>query len=172
MLLDLIRTADPARDVIVFDIDATVLYNTEKEPIVGAVPNFKTQPLYDLARARKIPVHFVTARIGTKENRMLTLRQLRAMGFDWFDSLYMRPPRVEPTVLAIAQYKLNARRSIGGGGHKTIVLNVGDQWTDLMLADLPGLELLDKSFPQQHVVFQPPAPHDARIAVKLYETRQ
>lgn len=171
LLTQIIAQADPHKDVIVLDIDATVLYNTNKESIVGAVPNFKVQPLYDLARNRRIPVHFVTARVGTKENRLWTLKQLRAMGFDWFDSLFMRPPHVEPTPVAVAQYKLNARRAITASGQTRIILNMGDQWTDLMLADVPGIELLDRTFPQQHVMFKPPAPQDARIAVKLYETR-
>lgn len=168
-LVHTIRQADPARDVIVLDIDATVLYNRDSEPIVHAVPNFKVQPLYDLARSRNIPVHFVTARIGTKDNRMFTLKQLRSMGFDWFDSLFMRPVSVPPVTEAIAQYKLDARRTIAAAGRKTIALNIGDQWTDLLVADTPSLALLDLSFPREHVVFKPSAPHDARVAVKLFE---
>ena len=165
-----LRAASPKTDVIVLDIDATVLYNTDREPLVGAVPNFKMQPLYDTARTRRIPVHFVTARVGTKENRIATLQQLRAMGFDWFDTLFMRPTAVPPTVLNIARYKANARRAIAQGGNKRIVINAGDQWSDILVVDDAAMRMLDARFPEQHVVMHPPA-NDALLSLKLYETR-
>jgi hypothetical protein len=166
----IVRNANQEKDAIVFDIDATVLYNTN-EPWVGAEPNFKMQPVYALARERRIPVHFVTARIGTPENKVSTLRQLRAMGMDYFDSLFMRPPATPATAQDIAEYKLNARRTIARYGNKTIVLNVGDQWSDLLPVDSTLMKRLDSAFPQQHVMFTPDTAMDARYAVKLYETR-
>lgn len=165
-----VRGADKRKDVIVLDIDATVLYNTD-EPLVGADPNFKMQPIYDLARTRQVPVHFVTARIGTPQNRAATLRQLHAMGFDWFHSLYMRPPSTPPTSEAIARYKLNARKAIAQNGNKNVLLNVGDQWTDLLVVDAQTAQNLDSKFPKQHVMFTPHKEYEATHAVKLFEYR-
>lgn len=170
-LLDsVLRSADRSKDVIVFDIDATVLYNNNDQ-VVNAEPNFKVQPLYDVARSLRVPVHFVTARIGTPDNRAHTMRQLIALGFNWFDSLYMRPVDTPTTYDAIGRYKLSARRAIERAGNKSILLNVGDQWTDLLAADAKMVEQLNASFPQSHVLFRPLPHNAAQYALKLFETQ-
>lgn len=170
MIDSILRHAERGTDVVVFDIDATVLYNNNDQ-IVNAEPNFKVQPLYDIARSLRIPVHFVTARIGTPENRAQTVRQLIALGFNWFDSLYMRPVDTPATYDAIGRYKLSARRAIERAGNKRILLNVGDQWTDLLVADSNMVQRLNASFPKRHVFFKPLPEAAAQYALKLYETQ-
>lgn len=165
----LLQTANPASHVVVFDIDATVLYNTSRNQC-GAEPNFKVQRIYDAATKRGFDIYFVTARPGMPSNRKWTIEQLHCMGFDNFKGLYMRSGR-DRTVSDIARFKRNSREDIERRTGKKVLLNMGDQWSDLVVTTPSAFESLDYQFKGKHVLFYPPPELKAVAAVKLYETR-
>lgn len=167
-IVDVVRKADPSQHVVVFDIDATVLYNTNDNEC-GAVPNFKIQKIYDYAAKKGIDIFFVTARIGTSVNRMLTERQLHCMGFDEFKGLYMRTGR-DQTMSQIARFKDNSRADIERRTGKRVLLNVGDQWSDVVVTTPSSFNELESGFDGKHVLFVPDSTFHSMVAVKLYET--
>lgn len=170
----IIQQSNPLEVVIVLDIDATVLYN-EPLSVCRADPNFKIQRVYDLAQRLNIPIYFVTARIGTKENRKRTEDQLKCMGFDYYSGLSMRG-RQYRTAEEISVFKKNARQAIMSmtkNAKKKILLNCGDQWGDLLNAPGEDLYKLTSMYEGSYVLFRPlPEFHnDAEWALKLHETR-
>lgn len=111
-------------DAVVFDIDDTVLTLT----MVGSVPKKQIKAIYDRAVSKGIPVFFVTARIDTPSNERFTRQELARLGFRDYEGLYMRP-RGYQSVVDISRAKAQARRDIAKSYN--ILLNVGDQWTDV-----------------------------------------
>lgn len=85
-----------------------------------------TLELYRLAKSAGVPVFFVT---GRKENlRGYTERQLRAAGFGEWAGLYLSP--VDYDEDSIVPFKSGIRKKLTEEGWR-IVLNMGDQWSDL-----------------------------------------
>jgi acid phosphatase class B len=72
-----------------------------------------------------VPVFFITGRPDSERDS--TERNLRAQGFD-FQQLTLRPASTKGET--VTQYKSGARAQIAAQGYK-IVLNLGDQWSDL-----------------------------------------
>jgi acid phosphatase len=126
---------------VVLDIDETSLSNYKEmlgshyvfDPRVfdawvstaaaPAIPG--TLRLAKEAQRLGVDVFFITGRSETE--RAATDRNLRAQGYEW-KQLTLRPEsaRSETTI----QYKSGARAQVAAQGYK-IVLNVGDQWSDL-----------------------------------------
>jgi len=77
------------------------------------------------AKRLGVEVFFITGR--PEDQRAATERNLRAVGYDW-KSLTMRAPSEASETADV--YKSAARARITAQGY-TIVLNVGDQWSDL-----------------------------------------
>ncbi len=71
-------------------------------------------------------VFFITGR--SESERVATERNLRAVGFDNWQKLVMRPAAQGSET--IGAYKAVVRGQIAAQGY-TLVLNVGDQWSDL-----------------------------------------
>jgi len=127
---------------LVLDIDETSLSNWEemagadfayndaafnawvdsaKAPAVAA-----TLRLYNEARRLGVRAIFLTGR--AEAHRAATERNLHAAGFDgWAELILRQPAEAHQTALA---YKSAERARIEGEGYR-IVLNVGDQWSDL-----------------------------------------
>ena len=85
-----------------------------------------TLRLYKEARKTNVAVFFLTGR--PESQRASTEANLRLQGFGGWESLIMRSQaQKEMTALA---YKSAERRKIAAAGYR-IVLNVGDQWSDL-----------------------------------------
>lgn len=127
----ILATAEPDADVVVLDIDATVLRNADEvEPCRGVVVE-AGRHIYDRARDLGLEVHLVTARLARPDVRRFTERQLHCLGYRDFASLAMRPPEVRSGP-AISAYKRRARRGVANRTGKSIVVNVGDQWFDLV----------------------------------------
>lgn len=85
-----------------------------------------TLGLYRLAKSAGVPVFFVT---GRKENlREYTERQLRAAGFGEWAGLYRSPVDYDEDL--IVPFKSGVRKKLTKEGWR-IVLNMGDQWSDL-----------------------------------------
>jgi acid phosphatase len=130
------------RLAVVLDIDETTLSNYEEMEKAGFAYDAKAFNAYvDSAKAPAIPgtlrifneakrlgVHafFLTGR-GEAE-RGATEQNLRAQGFDGWQELILRKPgQGSSTAL---DYKSAARAGLVAEGYK-IILNVGDQWSDL-----------------------------------------
>lgn len=84
-----------------------------------------TLEFYQWARSQGISVFFITARPET--DREATLKLLERTGFSDISGLYLKP--VDDKASS-AVYKAGQRRKIIEKGHH-IVVNLGDQWTDL-----------------------------------------
>ncbi len=130
------------RLALVLDIDETTLSNYEEMVKAGfaydsrafdawvdssaapAIPG--TLRLYREAQRLGVSVFFVTGR--AEAQRAATERNLRAQGFDGWQQLILRKP-AQATSTALT-YKSAERAAIKAEGYH-IVLNVGDQWSDL-----------------------------------------
>jgi acid phosphatase len=88
-----------------------------------AIPG--TLRLFKTAEELGVSVFFITGRPETQ--RASTEANLRLQGFDKWDRLIMR--RADQQKLTAEQYKSAARGDVAGKFR--IVLNVGDQWSDL-----------------------------------------
>ncbi len=89
-----------------------------------AIPG--TLRLYEEAQRLGVSILFITGR--DEAQRAATERNLRAQGFDHWQELVMRP--ADHGSQTIGEFKQVARsRSVANG--YTLVLNVGDQWSDL-----------------------------------------
>ena len=136
------RSTPGQKLAVVFDIDETTLSNYEemlaadfaydsarfnawvdsaKAPVIPG-----TLRIYKEAQRLGVSVFFLTGR--PESQRAATEQNLRAQGFDNWQQLILRPPdQASATALA---YKSAARAGIVASGYK-IILNVGDQWSDL-----------------------------------------
>ena len=130
------------RIVVVLDIDETCLSNWGYLTHVGFDVDAETfrdwvrthndpalQPTLELfrqAKAAGVPVFLVTGRRETL--RKYTERQLRAAGFDSWDGLYLAPVAYNQD--SIVPFKSGVREKLTKVGWR-IVLNMGDQWSDL-----------------------------------------
>ena len=107
-----------------FEYDSTAFnawVNSAKAP---AIPG--TLRIYKEAKRLGVSTFFITGR--PESQRDVTQQNLRSQGFDDWQQLVMRPPaQASSTAL---EYKSAARGDLEGQGYK-IVLNVGDQWSDL-----------------------------------------
>jgi acid phosphatase len=127
---------------MILDIDETTLSNYQEE--VGADFAFNTAVfnawvesaqataipgtlrLYKEAQRLGVSVLFITGR--SEAQREATARNLRAQGYDHWQELVMRP--VDHGPQTIGEFKQMARSQMVAKGY-TLVLNVGDQWSDL-----------------------------------------
>jgi acid phosphatase len=127
---------------LVLDIDETTLSNYEEMVNVDfaynktvfdawvesakapAIPG--TLRLFKEAQRLGVKVFFITGR--AESERAATELNLHSQGFqDWQELILRRPTQASATAQA---YKSAARATIQAQGYK-IVLNVGDQWSDL-----------------------------------------
>lgn len=127
---------------MVLDIDETTLSNYEEMVGAGFTYDSKvfnawvesakaptipgTLKLFNEARKLGVSVFFITGR--PEAQRVATEQNLRAQGFDKWERLVLRTP--EQKSLPTREYKSAERGKVQAEGY-TIVLNVGDQWSDL-----------------------------------------
>jgi predicted secreted acid phosphatase len=138
-----IANASPKEKLaVVLDIDETALSNYKDMVQMGFGGTLKqindaenqgadaailpTLALYQYAKAHHVAVFFITGRTG--DYRPATVSNLEAAGFKDFDGLTMKPDDYE--LSSVIPYKTAARRAIQDKGF-TIVLSVGDQFSDL-----------------------------------------
>lgn len=138
-----VKEKSPAsRLALVLDIDETSLSNYEEiseadfaynsqqwndwveEAKAPAIPG--TLRLYQRARQLGVAVFFITGR--PESQREATEKNLRDAGYADWSGLIMRAP--DHAKEATIPYKSAARKQIADKGYR-IVLNVGDQWSDL-----------------------------------------
>jgi len=90
-------------------------------------PIAPTLDLYREARKENLAIFFITGR--HEDSRDATARNLRAAGYDSWNELIMEPDGASPP--SASCYKAAERKRITDEGY-TIVLNMGDQESDLM----------------------------------------
>lgn len=130
----LLRRVSPETDVVVLDIDATLLRNDDEATPCRGTAVEAGRHVYELARDRGLEIHLVTARLDRADVRRFTERQLRCLGYDVHRSLSMRRPEVRSGP-AISRFKRRARRGVSNRTGKRVALNVGDQWFDVVRYD-------------------------------------
>lgn len=89
-----------------------------------AIPG--TLRLYKEAQRLGVSILFITGR--SESQRTATERNLRAQGLDHWQELIMR--RADEESETASKYKQAARAVLAAKGY-TLVLNIGDQWSDL-----------------------------------------
>lgn len=130
------------KPAIVFDIDETCVSNwtyLQENDYAIAMNLFKewaansacpplpaTQRLYQEARRAGVTVFFVTGR--PEVLRAATKRNLARAGYGEYAALYMKPASYAEA--SIIPFKSASRRAIEAQGY-TILLSIGDQWSDL-----------------------------------------
>jgi HAD superfamily, subfamily IIIB (Acid phosphatase) len=149
------RVAKVAKPAIVLDVDETALSNWPEiiANDIGFIPDgpcdvlpkgpcgwhawiaaAKAEPLaptlalYKAARERGVTVFFITGRRDDPQEREATERNLRAAGYDAWGAVMMRPPDDKDP--SPQTFKANQRAKVEAQGY-TIILNVGDQRSDL-----------------------------------------
>lgn len=127
---------------VVFDIDETLLSNwpflqqfdySFALPLVNrwlnegrSLPLDPTLALYQEAVALRVPVFLITGR--HPEVRPATVANLKRYGVTQIQGLYLRP--AGDTNTSVVPFKSGARQAITDQGYR-IILNIGDQWSDL-----------------------------------------
>jgi predicted secreted acid phosphatase len=140
-----VKAAKPTEKLaIVLDIDETSLSNwaVEKHDDFGYIPSDSnwcvslhcgkaipaTLRLFEEAKKDKVAVFFITGR--PEGQRADTEANLKAEGYDHWEEVHLRPED-HPNTQTVTEYKSGERAKIVAEGY-TIVLNVGDQMSDLM----------------------------------------
>jgi hypothetical protein len=130
------------RPALVLDIDDTALstYSLQRRLFFGFMEeewdrwmadqsppaNRGILDLYEYAQKRGVAVFFVTGR--REFARTATERQLRTAGYDTWAGLELKPTHYQQQ--SVVPYKAGARERIEAQGYD-ILVNVGDQWSDL-----------------------------------------
>lgn len=139
------RAGQGKKLAVVLDIDETSLSNWESieslllrmglgtDPkssgLSGNDPALQpTLDLYRLARQKGFWIFFITGRPDTPSIRQLTEANLRRVGYEQWQGLYMKP--VDYHQSSVVGYKSETRAKIAAAGYQ-IVLNLGDQYSDL-----------------------------------------
>jgi acid phosphatase len=133
------RVAKPA---VVLDIDETALSNWDflrahaMDIFSPAFPEWSathgasvlpaTLAIFNEARRAGVPVFFITGR--AEAMRATTERELRAAGYSGWAAIHLKPDNYPHH--SIIPFKSGVRRALEGQGYD-IVLNMGDQWSDL-----------------------------------------
>lgn len=117
--------------VVVMDIDDTLIRPNHDICIRSMIA------VYQECIKLNIPIYVITARPdvvledGTP-NFEATLKTLQQCGITQIAGLQLMPVGKRPcTMRRVSSYKYNARKKLVESG-KHILLNVGDQWTDMM----------------------------------------
>jgi acid phosphatase len=143
LVLDIDETALTNYEEMVkadFAYDSAVFHawiNSAKAP---AIPG--TLRLYKEAQKLGVSIFFITGR--AESEREATERNLREQGYQNWQQLYLRSPALASQPMQV--FKSGARADIAAQGY-SIVLNVGDQWSD------------DKGEPQAEYFVKYPNPY-------------
>ncbi len=133
---------NPKKLAAIFDIDETSLSNYpamvkmgfggKTKAIVNAEDLANDRPigsvlrLYNYARKNGVTVFFVTGRKSYQ--RQATIKNLRLAGYKGWKALFMK--RNDYDQDSVIPYKSSVRERITKMGYD-IILNIGDQWSDL-----------------------------------------
>lgn len=87
-----------------------------------------TLDLFNTAKNLGVAVFFITGRPERPDLRAATVKNLKQAGYDGWQDLIMRPIS---SAGSVSDYKSGARKTIQDDRHYTIIVNVGDQASDL-----------------------------------------
>lgn len=137
-----LRRGEPKKLAVVFDIDETSLSNYKillsngfayhshvllselKEAEDPAIS--PTLKLYEFAKEKELAIFFITGR--PEKIRLATEANLISAGYTEWKKVFLKPDDYDKK--SVIPYKSGARKSIVDEGY-TIVVNIGDQWSDL-----------------------------------------
>jgi predicted secreted acid phosphatase len=164
-IVNILENADPTTNFVALDIDSTVLNllenrRLEPEPTGLFVRN--------VAEENNIPVVYITARQESPQVRQITLDELSQVGIHNPSLLILRPPDAK-TWKEISQYKQNARNYVEFKTNSRCLMNVGDQWTDLMPIHDFEWRAMRQTFDDQYMLFHQNVNGVDRWSVKLKE---
>lgn len=127
---------------IVFDIDETALSNYQHmlKLNFGMIPQLVVEDiekaedpaieaimkLYEYAKGKGVAIFFITGR--HEKLRDATQKNLKSAGYVEWDGLYLKPNDYKDK--SVIPYKSSTRKMIHEKGY-TIVVNIGDQFSDL-----------------------------------------
>ena len=112
-----------SKNVIVFDIDGTLIDNNKKL-------NTKTFEFYYYCLYKKYKIYIITSRPGTDRNVYYTIKELDELGIENYDKIFFTNPKNNIQNLQDAmKYKQYVRKYIQDLGYN-IILSIGDQDSD------------------------------------------
>lgn len=116
---------------VAIDIDETILFNKKCNKIEI---NYIVRQLFGLCKNLGVSVYIITARPDNPDNRKFTVDDLTNCGYPpgSYEHLYMQPERLYNSRRNFSSFKATTREKIVRDTGKTLVLNVGDQWSDMM----------------------------------------
>jgi hypothetical protein len=110
----------PNNAAIIFDIDDTLLYSHNKNPINSIIM------LYNYSKMKGITPYIITYRQKTPNNINYTINELNKIGVSGYNQLYLAPPNIDPWT-----YKINIRKHITEKNGMNIIMSVGDSDWDI-----------------------------------------
>lgn len=123
-------------DVIVFDIDGTLLNKNGK--IITETLEFYYYCLY-----KQYPIYIITARPGSEDIIYYTINNLVKEGVDNFEKIYFsNPDKKITTKPLVREYKKEVRKHIKNLG-LNIIISIGDQDTDYDNNCNAGIKVID-----------------------------
>lgn len=149
-IISILEQAEQGRSFVSLDIDATVLRRSENHRRVFPVP--EGMFVRNVAQQLNIPVVYITAREEGSYARDITFSDLAHVGIVDPLVVVLRPPHVR-TWPEIAQFKKSAREYIEHRTNSQCVLNVGDQWTDIIPIDDETWVDMRHTFQNKYLLF-------------------
>lgn len=121
---------------VIFDIDHTVLqYRSPLGRVFagGTIHHgLELRPtskymvgLFQMFRAQKVPIYFVTGRPMSKVTKAGTERELETLGLTGYETIHFMPS----VLFDVGTFKESVRAQLRERHH--VLFNVGDQWTDI-----------------------------------------
>ena len=150
---------------VVFDVDSTLLIRSEDNTVV---PVEVGMDVHSLVTVRNIPIYYVTARVDTPFNRHVTISDLQSVGiYDADAKLFMRPDSVSDSWAELSQFKANMRQTLEAQHERQCLLNVGDQWSDLLRLNTNLFTIFTSTYYNHYVLMNPNTPFHSMWALKI-----
>jgi predicted secreted acid phosphatase len=122
--------ASSQKCAVVFDIDDTILHRSEHQKDL-TFRNDHVYTLYETLLEKNMWVFFVTARPYSPKNMSRTVKQLHDFGYESYNGLFLMPGVAKNTD-DISHFKTSIRNNITHNLSFRVILNVGDNWHDLL----------------------------------------
>lgn len=148
------------KPAVVFDIDATLLHDTDdvKTP---AKPIPSIVELLNRLQSDGASIALVTARLDDASMRRDTENTLKTLGISGWKHLHLAPESARVNMAAVSHWKHKTRNEIAKKERGPIVLSVGDQWGDLIpLSAEKDIDDMDEAFGVRHAPYLLVRPHD------------
>lgn len=145
---------------VVFDIDATLLHDTDdvKTP-ARPIPSMVN--LLNRLQSDGASIALVTARLDDASMRRDTESTLKTLGISGWKHLHLAPESARVNMAAVSHWKHKTRKEIAKKERGPIVLSVGDQWGDLIpLSTEKDIDDMDVAFGVRHAPYLLVRPHD------------